>query len=104
MIRSSSPSSLISVPEYLPKRIWSPALTSSGKTLPSSFDLPLPTGDHLALLRLLLGGVRDDDAATDAFALFHAADQNAIMRRCQMSSPLLLSLFHVVPDREPLPG
>jgi len=43
MIRNSSPSSLISVPEYLPKRIWSPALTSSGNTLPSSFDLPLPT-------------------------------------------------------------
>ncbi len=43
MMRYSSPSSLISVPEYLPKRMVSPALTSSGKTLPSSLDLPLPT-------------------------------------------------------------
>src|ERR1017187_4343663 len=43
MIRNSSPSILISVPEYLPKRTLSPALTSSGKTLPSSLDLPLPT-------------------------------------------------------------
>src|ERR1039458_8154185 len=43
MMRNSSPSSLISVPEYLPKRMVSPALTSSGNTLPSSFDLPLPT-------------------------------------------------------------
>src|SRR5882757_1300103 len=43
MISSSSPSSLISVPEYLPNRMLSPAFTSSGNTLPSSFDLPLPT-------------------------------------------------------------
>src|ERR1035438_8939197 len=34
MIRNSSPSSLISVPEYLPKRTLSPAFTSRGKTLP----------------------------------------------------------------------
>src|SRR5205809_5643469 len=43
MINSSSPSSLISVPEYLPNRMLSPAFTSRGNTLPSSFDLPLPT-------------------------------------------------------------
>src|SRR5579863_4865816 len=43
MIRNSSPSILISVAEYLPKRILSPAFTSRGNTLPSSLDLPLPT-------------------------------------------------------------
>src|SRR3984885_12732978 len=43
MIRYSSPSSLISVPEYLPNRMVSPDFTSRGNTLPSSFDLPLPT-------------------------------------------------------------
>src|SRR5262245_2866447 len=42
MIRYSSPSSLISWPEYLPKRMRSPAFTSSGMRLPSSFALPLP--------------------------------------------------------------
>ena len=42
MMRYSSPSSLISCPEYLPNRMRSPALTSSGTRLPSSFDLPLP--------------------------------------------------------------
>src|SRR6185437_13472955 len=42
MIRNSSPSILISVPEYLPKSTRSPAFTSRGKTLPSSLDLPLP--------------------------------------------------------------
>ena len=43
MMRYSSPSSLISWPEYLPKRIVSPALTSSGVSLPSFSVLPLPT-------------------------------------------------------------
>src|SRR5205823_1222175 len=42
MMRYSWPSSLISWPEYLPKRIRSPAFTSSGTRLPSSFDLPAP--------------------------------------------------------------
>src|ERR1700751_2614936 len=43
MMRNSSPSILISVPEYLPNRTRSPDFTSRGKTLPSSLDLPLPT-------------------------------------------------------------
>ncbi|SPE30319.1 hypothetical protein SBA5_780022 [Candidatus Sulfotelmatomonas gaucii] len=43
MIKYSSPSILISVPEYLPKSTRSPAFTSRGNTFPSSFDLPLPT-------------------------------------------------------------
>src|SRR5882724_13438934 len=42
-IRCSSPSSLTSVPEYLPNRMRSPALTSSLRTVPSSWTLPLPT-------------------------------------------------------------
>ena len=42
MMRYSSPSSLISWPEYLPNRMVSPALTSSGMRLPSSFTLPSP--------------------------------------------------------------
>src|SRR5262249_34292092 len=39
----STPSTLISVPAYLPKRIRSPALTSSWTSLPSSRRLPEPT-------------------------------------------------------------
>src|SRR6185295_2250770 len=42
MMRNSSPSSLISCPEYFPNRMRSPAFTSSGTRLPSSFDLPAP--------------------------------------------------------------
>src|SRR4029077_6192297 len=43
MTTSSSPSSLTSVPLYLPNRILSPTFTSRGRTLPSSRILPLPT-------------------------------------------------------------
>src|SRR5215469_15069728 len=43
MIMSSSPSSLISVPDHLPKSTRSPALTSSGCSLPSSPRAPGPT-------------------------------------------------------------
>src|ERR1700730_3780111 len=43
MTTSSSPSTLTSVPEYLPKRILSPALTSGARNSPLSKILPLPT-------------------------------------------------------------
>jgi hypothetical protein len=42
-MRYSSPSSLISWPEYLPKRTLSPSFTSSGVILPSFSTRPLPT-------------------------------------------------------------
>src|SRR5437899_3075527 len=47
MMRNSSPSSLISLPEYLPKRIRSPCFTSSGWFLPSSVTRPVPTATTL---------------------------------------------------------
>src|SRR5581483_126071 len=46
MIRCSSPSSLISVPEYFPKRILSPDFTPRGISFPSSY-LPGPTATTL---------------------------------------------------------
>src|SRR5215468_3929913 len=42
-IRWSTPSILISLPEYLPNRMRSPFFTLSGRTLPLSSALPLPT-------------------------------------------------------------
>src|SRR4029453_15040729 len=42
MMRYSLPSILISWPAYLPNRMVSPALTSSGVTLPSFSILPFP--------------------------------------------------------------
>src|SRR5690606_24594515 len=47
MTSSSSPSTFTSVPPYLPNRILSPTFTSSGRTLPSSWILPLPTATTL---------------------------------------------------------
>src|SRR4029450_1225588 len=47
MTRYSSPSRLISLPEYLAKSTRSPALTSSGVFLPSSATLPFPTATIL---------------------------------------------------------
>src|SRR6266481_3703187 len=43
IMRKSSPSILISVPEYLPKRMLSPSFSARGNSLPSSLFLPLPT-------------------------------------------------------------
>src|SRR5438552_14878056 len=42
-MRYSWPSSLTSLPEYLPKRIRSPSFTARGSFLPSSVTLPVPT-------------------------------------------------------------
>src|SRR5207302_6573444 len=47
MMRNSSPSSLTSLPEYLPKRIRSPCFTASGWFLPSSVTRPVPTATIL---------------------------------------------------------
>src|SRR6476620_81700 len=43
MMMRSSPSIFTSVPDHLPNRMRSPALTSSGVTLPSSARAPVPT-------------------------------------------------------------
>src|SRR5438105_4665358 len=48
MIRYSLSSIFTSEPEYFPKRILSPVLTSSGIFLPSSLTLPLPAAITLA--------------------------------------------------------
>src|SRR6204780_4745292 len=47
MTTRSSPSTFTSVPLYLPNRILSPTLTSSGRTCPSSKIFPLPTATIL---------------------------------------------------------
>ena len=43
-------------------------------------DLALADRDHLALLRLFLGRVRDDDAADLLFALFDALHDHAVVQ------------------------
>ena len=79
MIRYSTPSSLISWPEYLPKRMVSPAFTSSFTRSPSSLHLAVARGDHLAPLRFFLGGIRDDDAADLLFAFVEALNEYPVV-------------------------
>src|SRR5918995_1125215 len=43
-----------------------------------------PGGDHLALLRLLLGGVRDDDAALGLLFRVDAADDHPVVQRTEL--------------------
>src|SRR5918994_8010186 len=43
-----------------------------------------PGGDHLALLRLLLGGVRDDDAALGLLLRVDAADDHPVVQRTEL--------------------
>jgi len=65
----SVPSSLTSVPEYLPNRILSPFIYGQGPYLTIVQQLAVSDSDHLSLNRLLRCGVRDKDA-TCRFLVF----------------------------------
>jgi hypothetical protein len=83
MISRSSPSTLTSVPDHLPNRILSPALTSSALIL-AVFGLGAGAdGNDFAFLRLFLGGVGDDDAASGLFFGFDAANEHAVVQRTE---------------------
>jgi hypothetical protein len=71
---------LTSVPDHFPNRTSSPPFTSKGKSLPSSVRVPAPTAMDLAALRLLLGGVRNDDAAGRLLVGIDAANENAVVQ------------------------
>src|SRR5215813_3470233 len=51
-------------------------------------DLAVADGDHLALLRLLLCGVGDDDPALLRFLLLLALDEEAVMQRTNLHSQI----------------
>ena len=93
MIRSSSPSSLTSVPDHLPNSTRSPALTSIGISLPALVAAAGADGDDFALARLFLGGVGDDDAALGLLFGFDAAHDHAVMQGTK------LGLGHGLPRR-----
>ena len=88
MIRNSSPSILTSVPDHLPNSTRSPTLTSIGMSLPASSRPPGPTATTLALLRLLLGGVGNDDAAGGLFLGIDALDDDAVVKRTELHGVL----------------
>ena len=88
MINSSSPSTLTSVPDHLPNRMRSPALTSSGDELAVLSPCAGSCGDDLAFLRLLLGGVGNDDAARRFLVLFDPPHQHAVVQRPDVHTAL----------------
>src|ERR1051326_1263206 len=49
-------------------------------------------GDHLALHRLFLRRIGDDDAARGLLFRFHAPDQHAVMQRTESHKSLLAGL------------
>ena len=81
MIRRSSPSILTSVPDHFPNSTRSPALTSSGDSFAVLITRAGADGDDLALLRLLLGGVGNDDAAGGLHLRIDTANDDTIVKR-----------------------
>src|SRR5229473_2518023 len=55
-----------------------------GDPLAVVFHLPVAGRDDPALLRLFLGGVRDDDAADFLFAFIEAVDDDAVVQRSDL--------------------
>src|SRR4051812_7288832 len=64
-------------------------LKIEGNKLPALVAGPWPDADDLALLRLLLGGVRNDDAALRFLLAFNAADNDTVVQRTKFHSGLL---------------
>ena len=91
MMRRSSPSILTSVPDHLPNRMRSPALTSSGDELAALVAGAGADGDDLAFLRLLLGGVGNDDAALGLLFGFDAANDDAVVQGTEFHGSCFLS-------------
>src|SRR5581483_10646319 len=56
--------------------------------LPFFADFALAHRNDLALLRLVLGGIGDNDSTASGLTLFHAPDQDAVMQRSKLSSHL----------------
>src|SRR5580700_3189698 len=69
-------------------------------------DLAVADGDHFALDRLLLGGVRNDDAALRLLFLLHTLDDDAVVKRTNaghMFSPWSVGIVGVTPTAPGLP-
>ena len=88
MMRSSSPSILTSVPDHLPNRMRSPAFSVERQDLAALVASARADGDDFAFLRLLLGGVGNDDAALRLLLALEAANDDTVVQRAE---------FHVFP-------
>jgi hypothetical protein len=81
MMMYSSPSSLISCPEYFAEQNRVPRLDLQRYSLAIVVGLAIASSDHLPLLRLFLGAVGDDDSADLLFAFVEALDEDAVVQR-----------------------
>jgi hypothetical protein len=81
MMRYSVPSIFTSVPPYLGKKHPVAHLDLHRHPLALVVELAVAHGDNLALGRLLLGGVGDDDATLGFLLTLQALDQDAIIQR-----------------------
>ena len=52
-------------------------------------DPAFADGEHLALLRLFLGGVGDDDPAYLLFAFIQALDNDSVVKRSDIHAPIV---------------
>ena len=89
MISRSSPSILTSVPDHLPNRILSPALTSNGSHGAIFSARTSANGDDFAFLRFFLGCIGDDDPASGFCFCLYPANEYAVMQRtkCHVLMP-----------------
>ena len=94
-MRSSSPSSLNSVPAYFAYRTLSPFLTSIALALAVVVERARADGDDLALLGLLLGGVRQDDAALGHVLARDRLDDDAVAEWAQLGRRVAVALANV---------
>src|SRR5579872_4720119 len=65
------------------------------RALPLVVELARADRDHLGLLRLLFGAVRNDDAAPDLLFLLNALHQDTIVQRTNIHSAYLLGDFEL---------
>ena len=79
--RYSSPLYFTSVPPYLLYSTMSPTSTSSGRRLRRFLEAARAHGEDDALLGLLLGGVRDDQAGGGGLLGVERLDHNAVLER-----------------------
>ncbi len=89
MIRRSSPSIFTSVPDHLPNSTRSPTCEVDGDELAGLVAPARTDGEDLALRRLLLGGVGNDDAALGLFLGIDALDDDAVVKRTKLHDILL---------------
>ena len=96
MIRSSSPSSVISVPPTnLPKRMRSPALTPISIMLARILAGAFADRDDFAFRGLFLGAVGDDQTTLGLVFTLDTADKDTVVQRfeCHLERSFVLLIF-----------